>query len=428
MFPLKQDQISPGVYFNALKETRFKTNRISVNLLMPLDSQQASARAILPFLLRKGSADFPDMTLLNRELMRLYGASLDADVRKVGDNQVLNLSISYLDDAYALEQESIGVRAAEILVSILLRPNWQDGVFGAEDFQIEQQNLIDLIQSEINDKRYYTLNRLIQTMGEGEPFGVNKYGSVSAAKALTPELATRAYHDVLQNANVQIIFVGRADSQPVRQIFTQAFATVQRDHAVGIEHGVHPAPQEVREVTDRFQVVQSKMGLGFATSLTADSTRGAAMRLLTALYGGTPFSKLFLNVREKMSLCYYCAARFDRMKGILMVDCGVENQNIQKAREAILNQLDQIVQGEFTDQELENTRLSMNNSFKTVGDSPVSLEAWYLGQICYGSMATPEQEMAQIKQVTREDVIDVAKLISLDTVYILTGKEDTAHA
>lgn len=148
------------------------------------------------------------------------------------------------------------------------------------------------------------------------------------------------------------------------------------------------------------------------------------MRLMTALFGGTPFSKLFLNVRERLSLCYYCAARLDRIKGIVLVDCGVETENIEKARKEILAQLTSLQNGEFTDEELENTKLSLINSMKTVGDSPSYVEVWYLSQICYSTQNTPQDEIDLENKVTRDEVIAAAKQVKLDTVYVLTGKQE----
>lgn len=152
------------------------------------------------------------------------------------------------------------------------------------------------------------------------------------------------------------------------------------------------------------------------------------MRLMTALYGGTPSSKLFLNVREKLSLCYYCAARYDRSAAIMLVDCGVEKENIESAKKEILVQLDEIRNGNFEHETLENTRLQIKNSLRAVSDYPGTLEEWYLSRILSDEIASPEEEMRAIDAVTREQVIEAAQQVRLDAVYLLTSKEDSANA
>ncbi|WP_270739638.1 EF-P 5-aminopentanol modification-associated protein YfmF [Massilioclostridium coli] len=424
MYPLKREQIANGVYFNSILDKRFKTNRISVNLFLPLDSTTATERAIIPFLLRKGNQSCPDMTQLNRKLMSLYGAYLEADVRKIGDNQVLNLSISCLDDTYGLEGEALTQQAATILCESLLKPNLEQGLFRQQDLAIEKQNLIDLINSEINEKRIYAIGRLTELMCNTEPYGNNKYGSVEQAETLTAEQVTNAYRQVISTADIQIIYAGCGNEQVAKQVFQQAFANVQRENTYSMKNSVVKQVDKLQEVTERFQVAQSKMVLGFRTGTEATDQQTNAMRLMCAIYGGTPFSKLFLNVREKMSLCYYCAARMDKIKGIMTVDCGIENQNIEKAKQEILRQLELMKQGDFTQEEIDHTRLSLMNAAKTVGDSLANLEVWYLMQICCGTEYTPQDEIAMLDHCTREDIIAAANQVQLDTVYVLTSKED----
>ncbi|MDY3988225.1 MAG: insulinase family protein [Massilioclostridium sp.] len=421
-YPLKREKIAEGVYFNSIIDKRFKTNRISVNLFLKLDKETATAYAVLPFLLRKGCATCPDFTELNKKLMGLYGAFLGADVRKIGDSQVLNLSISCLDDAYALEQEPLTQQASSILADILLKPAFVEGKFKEDDLKVEKQNLTDLIQSEINDKRSYAIGRLTELMCADEPYGINKYGSIEQAEKLDAEAVTAAYQKMLQTADIQIMYVGSGDHRIALNAFREAFAGVSRENVYQPDTTAGNEVGEVREHTDTFQVAQSKLVLGFRTGSTPQDDHG--MRLMTALFGGTPFSKLFLNVRERLSLCYYCAARLDRIKGIVLVDCGVETENIEKAREEILAQLTSLQNGEFTDEELENTKLSLINSMKTVGDSPSYVEVWYLSQICYNTQNTPQNEIDLENKVTRDEVIAAAKQVKLDTVYVLTGKQE----
>ena len=416
---LKTEQIANGVYFNHIKDKRYKTNRISVNLTLPLDKKTATANALLPFILQKGYADCPDFTELNRKLDGLYGAYLDGGVKKLGDNQIITLAISSIDDEFALHGEEITKELSELLCGIVMKPNIIDGGFDPKDFDLEKQNLIDLIESEINEKRSYAISRAEQEMFCGKPAGVNRYGSIETAKTLTSRDVLLAYNSLLKSAQVEIMFVGCGDYNVTKNIFKSAWSGIVREDINVIKSNLLTDKRDVKEVTEKLSVAQSKMVLGFKTGQQSE-TEINAIRLMTSLYGGTPTSKLFVNVREKLSLCYYCAARYDRIKGVMLVDCGVENDNIEKARAAILEQLEGIKQGKITDTEIDYTRLSEKNKFKTVTDTTSGMESWYLAQRLSGTTTNPEDEAIAMEQVTKQDIINTANNMTLDTVYVLT--------
>ena len=229
---------------------------------------------------------------------------------------------------------------------------------------------------------------------------------------------------MMKNASVEIMLTGNGDTDAIVGSMKKAFEGISREVSPYIISETRPAGEQLLEEVERLDVAQSKMVLGFRLADRGDEMTQAAVRLMTALYGGTPSSKLFLNVREKLSLCYYCAARYDRMGAIMMVDCGVENANIEAAREEILRQLDAVRNGDFDDETLENTRLQLKNSLRAVSDYPDTLEEWYLSRIVMGNITSPEQEMELLEKVTREQVIEAAKLMQLDAVYLLTSKED----
>ena len=291
---------------------------------------------------------------------------------------------------------------------------------------MEKQSLIDFIESEINETRQYALNRAMSVLCADEPAGVNKYGYIEDVKKITPASATEAYHTLIKTARVEIMFVGCGNPAEAVEIFRNAFAKTERTPAVFSPFAITRLTT-LKEETDRMNVAQSKLVLGFCTDTAPDDNSLDTMRLMLALYGGTPSSKLFLNVREKLSLCYYCAARPNVSKGIAFVDCGVEHANIEKAKEEILHQLDCIKKGEFTDEELDHAKLSMINSFRSVGDSPAAVESWYLAQVLYNTTRSPEMEAERISAVTRNEIIEAAKKMKLAAVYLLTGEDNSAE-
>ncbi|HIX66432.1 MAG TPA: insulinase family protein [Candidatus Anaerotruncus excrementipullorum] len=420
----QREPIGSGVYFNSVTDPKFKHNRLTASLLLPLQRETVSENALLPFLLRKGCRKLPDFTQLNRQLCTLYGASLSGDVGRFGAYQALELSIYGVDDRFTLDQAQMVSDCAQLLADVLLDPHLPGGMFDPKEVELERQQLCDTIESLINDKRAYAVSRCREIMCEGEPLSIEKYGFLDKVKQITPQSATQTWHRVLETAHVELFFVGSGNPESAKTLFTQAFAKLQGRRPYAVEkQPLGAAAAKVREQVDELDVAQSKLVMGFRTGPLADDQAYAAMWLMTALFGGTPNSKLFLNVREKLSLCYYCAARFDRLTGLILVDSGVEKQNRPKAQEEILRQLEEIRAGNFTQEELTATLLQVQNSLRSVSDSLGGLESWYMGQIMNQTHHTPAQEGELLAQVTREELIQAAKQVQLDTVYFLTGKE-----
>ncbi len=416
--------IAEGVNLTVLSDAKFKHNRLSVNLILPLDEKTVSDYAVLPLIMRKGSRSCCDFTELNRRLDSLYGAALACDVNKSGPNQVITLGVKILDDRYAFGGEKLMEEGARLLREILFEPMIENGGFDEKSFELERQFLIDTIKAQINDKRSYAVAQCRKLMGKDDPAAIQKYGSVEGAEKITAFSAAKAYEKMLNNASVEIMLTGSGDPSAASAVMKKAFAGLKREPVAFSESIQREAGDKLLEQTEYLDVAQSKMVLGFRCGEKKSVEEQAAMRMMTALYGGTPSSKLFLNVREKLSLCYYCAARYDRNASIMMVDCGVEKPNIESAKAEILRQLDAIRENDFDDETFESTRLQLKNALRSVSDYADSIEEWYLGKIITGSITSPEEEIKALEAVTREQVVKAAKDTRLDAVYLLTSKEE----
>ena len=425
---LDRVQLAEGVYFSSVTDPKFKHNRISVNFITPLTEDTAANNAVVPFLLRRGCRSCPDYTALERRLCQLYGAALDADVLHFGQYQMLSVSAQCIDDRFALEGESITRSCASLLADIAFDPCISGGAFDEAATARERQFLLDSIAAEINEKRSYALMRCKQEMCAGEPAALRKYGSAESAAAITPQSAAAAYRNLADNANIEIMFVGAGDPRAALDIFNELFGGLRRS-SFGYELcRRRPAPPQVREHVEEMELAQSKLVLGLRVE--DESASYAAMRpirVMTALYGGTPFSRLFNNVREKLSLCYYCSARYDGATGLMLVDCGIEGENKQKAQDEILAQLKVMQEGGFSDEELQSTRLALRGAMNTSTDSLGGIESWYLIQILMNSNVSPQQNANAISDITREQVIEAARRVKLDTVYFLKAKGGDAQ-
>lgn len=411
-----------GIHISKITDGRFKTNRVSVNFILPLEASKAAANAIVPGILRKGSQDYPDFRRLNQKLGELYGAFLDIDVRKLGALQVLCFSIRVIDNQYALAGEDLLFDGAKLLCDLILKPLMKDGLFSQENFLVEKQVLIDDINSKINDKRSYAISRCEEILFQGSPMAVDELGDLASAQSLTNQDAVAAYRDILDRAHVEVMITGSHYSQQAADYLAQCFSSLGR-HPFSFENQEGGLASQVPLTVEEMDVKQAKMVLGFSAQVQGEEEL-SAFRLFTALYGGTPVSKLFLNVREKLSLCYYCVSRYDRFKKVMLVDCGVEEGNIEKAREEILRQLSAVQQGDFTDEELEAARMSLQNSFTSLTDSLGGMENWYLNQICSGSANSPQMEAGKLSGVTAQQVRQAASQVKLETVYQLVPKHN----
>ena len=421
MTGIEQRAVCSGVNFRSIRDDRFKTVRLSVNFMWPLTVKTVSPNAVLPFLLTRASRKYPDFTLLNEHLAELYGAVLDADVEKLGDVQVLSVSASGIADRYALDGESVSKELSMLLCSMIFDPLLDSGSFPEVGVEQEKRQMCEMIDSEFNDKRLYAKLRCEQLMCSEEPFGIDRCGTKQEIQNLRREDLTQVWSDLIHRARVEIMILGDCNPSAVYDDFYAAFQNLGRTSAIDCPTKIIPSADKVRKTEDKVDVAQSKLVLGFRTGCAEPDESVPAVKLMNAMYGGTPNSKLFLNVREKLSLCYYCSSQFNPVKGILFVQSGVETANIEKAQKEILAQFEEMKSGNFTDEEIQAAKLSLSNSYRTLSDSLDGLEGWYLSQTFSHQIRRPDEEAALVNAVTREEIIEAAKKVTLDTIYCLTG-------
>ena len=413
-------QLAEGVYLTYLPARKFKTSLLSAQFVTPLRQESASALALLPAVLRRGTVRYPDLGALSAQLDRLYGASVDYTVRKKGENQCVGFVASFIDDSFVPGEERLLEPAAELVGELICDPVTERGRFVSAYFDSEKVNLIDAIRSQINDKRDYAAARLLQEMCAGEPYGVGRLGDEKSAEKLQMKKLYAQYGELISTARLELIYIGSAQLERVQQALAAAFATLPRDGIRDIASAApHSARTEIRTVTEEMDVTQGKLGMGFACG----SADYAAMLLGNTLFGGSSNSKLFLNVREKMSLCYYAASLYHRQKRIITVSSGIEFADYQRAYDEILRQLEAVQKGQLEDWEMDGARSTLLNAYASMGDSQGKLENFYLGQAATGQSESPEDLAAQLRDVTEERVFRAMETVKLDTVYFLKGKE-----
>lgn len=420
MKKLIEEKIFDGVTFSYVQDDRFKNDAVTAVFYLPLSKETVSTYAVLTRLLVRTCSKYPDYTELSKKLSSLYGASLYADCAKVGDRLALTFSVVGLDDRYALFGEKISAELSELLCEILFNPKLDGEKFDFAELELAKRELEDVIDSEFNEKRVYALNRAVSLMYGDEPFSVSRLGSKDALRLVTPASLYDAWLVMLQTAEIRVNYVGESSSQFAKKTFEKNFSLIQRTPAE-LKNTVLSPADAPKEFCDEMELSQSKMILGFSTGCAEPDENVMATRLMCAVLGGTAHSKLFNNVREKLSLCYYCSSSYDRQKGMMLISSGVERENLLKAKTAILHEISAMQDGDITDFEIESAKMSVKNSFKERDNSVSGISGWYLSQTFDGRVYTDDEAAAALDAVTKDEVVNAAKRLKLHTVYTLRG-------
>lgn len=417
-------KLADGVDGLFVKNERFNTTSVSFNFYLPLKKATAAEYALLPFILTTCGAEYPDFSRLNYKLNKLYGARLDATAEKTGDYQLLKMRISVIDDRFTFESESLLKQAINMLLSLVFSPKTENGAFCETDLAREKRKAIEHINGEKSEKRIYAKNRLIEEMYKDEAYGIPKCGTVEDVEKITGESLFAAWRDMLETAYVRIIIIGAALPARLFDDISHNFTDCKRHNITDCASSKPTAfLSEPVTVTEKMPVQQGKLVMGFSAEMIGDDSVTLPLMVMTDIFGGGPYSRLFSNVREKMSLCYYCSASSVRIKGLLTVESGVESQNADKTEKAVIEQLDAVKKGEFSDFEFESSLKSIKDSLSTYNDSQNSLDAWYSVKAYNKELYSPEDIAEKLAEITRDDVIKAADGVKLHTVYKLLPQE-----
>ena len=417
-------RINEGVELVCAKTNRFKTNELAISFVVPLKEETAAANSLLAYLISQTTKEYSNLSEFNKKLAMLYGASVNAFISKFGENQCITFEASCLDDRFSIDGEAISTEVFEFLCKLIFDVKLDDsGNFFEEDIQREKRLLIERLESEENDKRVFALRRLESIMFEDEPYGINRYGSRKSISSVDSNMLKNALEYLIYSAKIQITVVGNAKTEEIAETANRYFKNIKRNYIPPVSSVFIPEAKEIKTATDRMEVKQGKLVLGFRVNNQSEFNSNPEMRLFSDVFGGGPYSKLFNNVREKLSLCYYCSARYDRRKSTVIIQCGCEEENMQKAVDEILAQLEDVKQGRV-EEELEAGKMAISDAINSVNDDSISLLSWYANQICDDKKLTPAESAAENQRLTCEDICRCAGLLSLDTVYKLVSKKE----
>ena len=412
--------IAPGVTLRYVRDTRFKQGCLSFQLVRPMRKEEAAKNALLPSVLLRGTRKCPDLRAVTQRLDELYGAAVSPLVRRVGDYQTTGVYCGFMDDRFALPGDRVLEPMLDFLRELLLDSPLENGAFLTDFVESEKKNLISTIESDRNDKRVYAIQRLLRTMCAADSFGIPRLGETEDVAAITPEGLTEHYRQILRTSPMELLYVGSAaQEQVVSAIRPLLDCLERRPMALPPQTAFTPGPG--RELTETLDVAQGKLCMGFTTQITNRCPGLPAMQMFNVIFGGGMTSKLFQNVREKMSLCYSIDASYYGAKGILLVNAGIDFDKEAVTRQEIMKQLDACGQGEITEAEMTAAREALLSSLRSVPDSPGSIENFTATAALSGLAYSREGYMEAVEKVTLADVVQCANSVSLNTTYFLKG-------
>ena len=416
----KTIELLPGVTLRCYPADRFKQGCLSFSLIRPMCAREAALNALIPAVLLRGTAKRPDLRAITLKLDDLYGASIGTQVRRVGDYQTLGLYCGFLEDRFALPGDRILAPMVDFLREVLLEPVLEKGVFSAAYVESEKKNLIATIESELNDKRAYAMGKMLRTMCKADSFGIPRLGDRETVAAITPEAAWNHYRKSLRESRIDIFYVGSAPAEQVAKLLVPLFDDIERDYVnLPDQTPFHDAGGA--HLSERMDVTQGKLCMGYVTPVTNRDEGFVATQVMNTIFGAGMTSKLFMNVREKMSLCYAIGSGYYGTKGIVTVSAGIDFDKEQLVRDQVQHQLDALCSGEITDSELLSAKEALLSSLRGTHDSPGAIEGYYATAALSGMNMTPAAYMDAVRAVTAEQVAEAARQLRLHTTYFLKG-------
>ena len=417
----KQIEIKKGIKLNVIQTNKFKTNLIAIMLTTKLDRENVTKNALIPAVLRRGTKTLKTQEEINKKLEEMYGASLDCGLDKTGDNQVLKFYIESVNDEFLPQNsEDMLKKSLEQIFEFVFNPYLENDGFKKEYVEQEKENLKQIIEGKIDNKARFSLDRCIEEMYKNQPYGLYKYGYIEDMENINEKNLYEHYKKLISNCKIDIFVSGIVDEE-IENIIKEN-ENIKKLQDRNPEYNkieiLSKKSEKVNVVQESMEVTQGKLIIGMDLDVDNEDLRYDIM-IYNCIFGGSANSKLFQNVREKASLAYTASSSYYRFKNNIFINCGIEIKNYDKALEIIKQQIEDMKNGDFTEEEVENAKNGIIASIKTIDDEQDTEITYFFSQELSNSKCNIEQYMNNIRAVTREKVIDIANKVSINTVYFL---------
>ncbi|MDL4839003.1 EF-P 5-aminopentanol modification-associated protein YfmF [Aquibacillus rhizosphaerae] len=422
MKSVSEEKITTNGYnLHVIQTKKYKTINVVVKLKAPLKRETITQRALIPYILQQGTENYPSARMLRTALDDLYGAVFNIDSSKKGENHIISIRIEFANEAYLSSNEQIIKKAMHLLNEVVFHPKSNGDSFDTGIFKREKQTLQQKIDSIVDDKMSYANMRLIDEMCKEEAYRLHVHGYTDDLNLINETNLYEYYRSLLVEDQLDIYVLGDLEGKDIQNQVAEYFSREVSTNKDKVETNTQDVTK-VKEITEAMEVQQGKLHLGFRTNIRFNDPEYYALQVFNGIFGGFPSSKLFMNVREKHSLAYYAASRFESHKGLLFVFSGIAPADFQKAKDIILEQMEAMKKGEFTEEQVDETKNMVVNQLKETMDHPQGLIEILYHQVLANNNIAPEEMIEGISQVTKDDLLAVGEKIQLDTVYFLTSK------
>lgn len=416
-------KIKEGITIHNIKTNKFKTNLYAVFIAMPLDRETVTKNALLTAVLRRGTNNIQSQDQISKKLEEMYGASFDCGIEKTGDNHIMKFYLEALNEKFLPTKEELTKQCIDLLFDIIFNPLIENNGFKSEYVESEKKNLKQIIESKIDDKRRYSFERCVEEMFKNEPYGLYRYGYVEDLKSITPESLYQYYNQMINECKIDIFASGEIEQEEINNIITsnKEIAKLKERNAKYVPYKEQATPKHIKDVNvveEHKQVGQGNLVIGLSANSNTENARYITS-VYNAILGGGANSKLFQNVREKESLAYTAGSTYRRQKDAIFIRCGIEIANYEKALKTIEKQIEDIKNGEFTDEDVNNSKELIISSIRSISAEQDTEITYYYGQELSEKFVSVDEYLEKINNVKKEDIKEVAKDIEVNTVYFL---------
>jgi len=412
-------KLSKGVNLHVIPTKKFKTISIKLKFKNKLDKETITKRSLISRLIETNSQFYPTQTDFQKALSELYGASFESGVSKKGLLHIVSFGMNFVNDKF-LSESDVLEKAIQFLHSVLYYPNAYNGAFQEETFNREVDNLRDDFESVYDNKGQYAILALKKLYFNDEEQQIPAEGRIEDLNYLNPENVYQAYEDMIFKDEVDIYVLGDVNEKEIIQLFKN-FEFSERNllDSKLFYSNEDSTPKENTEIQP---VTQAKLNIAYDTDIYYHTKNYFAGQVFNGLFGGFPHSKLFVNVREKESLAYYASSNLDTFRGVMYVQTGIDKKEAQKVLDIVDKQLNEMKQGQFSDEDLEQTKAMIKNGLLQSEDNSNSIIERNFALRLVDKDLSIEKWNKKIDEVSKEDVIEAAKSVNLRATFLLRGE------
>lgn len=420
----KTKKLKENIKAHLIQTPKFKTNLISIFLTLPLSRDNVTKNALIPAVLKSGTKNLDTQEKISIELENMYGANLDCGIEKIGDNQIIKFYLETINDNFLPKQENLLDKSINLLLDIIFNPVVEENHFNNQYVETEKQTIKRLIEGKIDNKDIYAFHRCIEEMYKDKPFGLYKYGYTEDLETINEHNLYEYYKNLISNAKIDIFVSGDFDDNKIIELLNnneniKKLSDREDNHIINNEQTEKKTKiEDIKILNESKDVTQGKLVIGMDIDYYKENSK-YAMCLYNVILGESATSKLFQNVREKASLAYTARSNYVRQKNNIFIRCGIEIENYDKAVQIINKQLEDMRNGNFTDEDIENAKKYMVSGIKTVADEQDSEITYYLGQELSGNLTSFDEYIEKIQSVTKEEILDIANNINTNMIYFL---------